>query len=518
MTPAQAQARMASRWLVTVAAMLATIIEVLDVTIANVALPHMQASFSSSVDEITWVLTSYLVANGIVMPLTGWLSARFGRKRFFVGSTVLFTASSMLCGMAWNLESMVVFRILQGIGGAALIPLSQASLMEAFPASQQGMAMAIWGVGLMSAPVMGPMLGGWLTDNYHWRWIFFVNLPFGGLAALLQMLFIHDSTHERKAPTRIDGVGLALVVLSVGCLQLMLDRGERADWFTSPWITGLAATSALSFVALAGWEVRHPEPVADLRLFRYRTFAVASALQAILAFALYGNVLTFPLYLQSLSGYSALQAGMANAPRGVATMVGMFVVAAAYGRIDTRIILGVGFALVTIGGFQMAHYTPAWGFWEFVQPSLVHGLGMGFTFVPLSAAALAAVPPARMENASGLFNLMRNAGGSIGISVCGTLIVRRAQLHQAHLVDHVTAANPTAALALADAGRLGQAAGLDAASAAERAPALLYAFIQREAANLAFEDAFRFLAWLSLAMLPLLFVIGKIKGEMRAAH
>jgi DHA2 family multidrug resistance protein len=507
-----------NKWLVAVAAMLATILEVLDVTIGNVALPHMQASFSASVDEVTWVLTSYLVSNGIVVPLTGWLSTLFGRKRFFMASTVLFTAASMLCGLAWNLESMVVFRVIQGMGGAAMIPMSQAVLMEAFPPAQHGLAMAVWGMGLMTAPILGPALGGWITDNYSWRWIYYVNLPFGVLALLLQAAFIPESKHAARKVERIDYLGLFLVVITIGAWQIVLDRGERADWFAAAWVWVFLGVSMTAFVALIWWETRYRHPVLDLSLFRFRAFAGGAAMSTLLSFTLYGNLVTWPLYLQQVMGYPALQAGLAMAPRGFATMTSMFFVGQLYGKIDTRFILAVGFTFVALGSFEMSRFTTESSFWSMVWPSLVHGFGMGFTFVPLSAAALAAVPAERVGNASGLFNLMRNTGASVGIAVAGTFIVRRAQLHQAILVTHVYPTNPAAQLAFQGGTELAMRAGAPAESAAQQAVAMIYGLVQRQAAVLAFSDVFVILTLVALTMLPLIVLLGRSRGGMVAAH
>jgi DHA2 family multidrug resistance protein len=507
-----------NKWLVAVAAMLATILEVLDVTIGNVALPHMQASFSASVDEVTWVLTSYLVSNGVVVPLTGWLSMLVGRKRFFMASTVLFTAASMLCGLAWNLQSMVVFRVVQGMGGAAMIPMSQAVLMEAFPPAQHGLAMAVWGMGLMTAPILGPALGGWITDNYSWRWIYYVNLPFGIVALLLQGAFIPESKHPARKIERIDYLGLALVVLTIGGWQIVLDRGERADWFAAAWVWVFLGVSMLAFVVLIWWETRCDHPVVELSLFRFRAFAAAAAMSTLLAFTLYGNLVAWPLYLQHVMGYPALQAGLALAPRGFATMTSMFIVGQLYGKIDTRFILATGFIFVAVGSFEMSQFTIQSSFWSMVWPSLVHGFGMGFTFVPLSAAALAAVPAERIGNASGIFNLMRNTGASVGIAVAGTIIVRRSQLHQAILVTHVDPTNPMAQLAFRGATELAMRAGAPPESAAQQATAMIYGLVQREAAVLAFSDVFVILTLVAVAMLPLIVFLGRSRGAMVAAH
>ena len=507
-----------NKWLVAVAAMLATILEVLDVTIANVALPHMQASFSASVDEVTWVLTSYLVSNGIVVPLTGWLSTLFGRKRFFMASTVVFTASSMLCGLAWNLQSMVVFRVIQGVGGAAMIPMSQAVLMEAFPPAQHGLAMAVWGMGLMTAPILGPALGGWITDNYSWRWIYYVNLPFGIIALFLQWAFIPESRHQSRKIERIDYLGLALVVIAIGALQIVLDRGERADWFAAAWVWVFSALTILAFVSLIWWETRYDHPVVDLSLFRYRSFGAAAAMTTLLSFSLYGNLVTWPLYLQQVMGYPALQAGLAMAPRGFSTMASMFIVGQLYGKIDTRFILATGFLFVALGSYQMSLFTIESSFWGMVVPSLVHAFGMGFTFVPLSATALGAVPADRVGNASGLYNLMRNTGASVGIAIASTFIVRRSQLHQAILVTHVNPTNPMAQLAFQGGTELAMRAGAPPESAAQQATAMIYRLVQREAAVLAFSDVFVILTFVSLAMMPLLLFLGRTRGGPAAAH
>jgi DHA2 family multidrug resistance protein len=507
-----------NKWLVAVAAMLATILEVLDVTIGNVALPHMQASFSASVDEVTWVLTSYLVSNGIVVPLTGWLSMLLGRKRFFMGSTILFTTASMLCGLAWNLQSMVVFRVIQGMGGAAMIPMSQAVLMEVFPPAQHGLAMAVWGMGLMTAPILGPALGGWITDNYSWRWIYYVNLPFGILALLLQAAFVPESKHPVRKIERIDYLGLILVVLTIGGWQIVLDRGERADWFAATWVWVFLIVSMTAFVALIWWETRYEHPVVDLSLFRFRAFAGGAAMATLLMFSLYGNLVTWPLYLQHVMGYPALQAGLAMAPRGLATMTSMFIVGQLYGKIDTRFLLAAGFTFVALGSFKMAHFTTESSFWSMVWPSLIHGFGMGFTFVPLSAAALSAVPPERIGNASGLYNLMRNTGASIGIAVAGTFIIRRSQFHQAILVTHVNPTNPAAQLAFQGGTELAMRAGAPPVSAAQQAAGLIYGLVQRQAAVLAFSDVFVILTLVAVTMLPLIVLLGRSRGGAAAAH
>ena len=497
--------------------MLATVLEVLDVTIGNVALPHMRASFAASTDEITWVLTSYLVATGIVIPLTGWLSAYFGRKRFFVASTLMFTSASMLCGVAWSLQSMVAFRIIQGIGGAAMIPMSQAVMIEAFPLAERGMAMAIWGVAMMAAPVFGPVLGGWITDNYSWRWVYYVNLPFGLLAAALQLAFIPDSEHQKRPP-RIDYLGFALVVLSIGCAQIVLDRGERADWFDAPWVLAFTAIAGLALATLVWWESRHEHPIVDLTLFRSRGFASACAMSMLLCFTLYGNLVTFPLYLQQVMGYTALTAGEAMLPRGLAMVLMMFIVGRIYGKVDVRLLVGTGFLLVAYGTYRMAQFTTQSTFWDMAVPSLITGFGSGLSFVPLSTTALGAVPIEKMGNAPGIYNLMRNFGGSAGIAVAGTFLLHRSQVHQAILSEHVSPANPLMPQMLQAAAETAVAAGASPSVAKETAMGMIYGLVQQQSAVLSYADVFLVLTAFSLATLPLLTVLGNVRAKGHGVH
>jgi len=507
-----------NKWLVTLAVMLATVLEVLDVTIANVALPHMQASFSASIDEVTLILTSYLVSSGIVIPLTGWLADRVGHKRLFVGSTLLFTLSSVLCGLAWNLESIVLFRIAQGIGGAALMPLSQATLLEVFPPAQHGLATAVWGIGIMAAPVLGPTLGGWLTDNYHWRWVFLVNLPLGLIAVALQVAFVPDDSAKQRTVARVDYVGILLVVLAIGCMQIVLDRGERSDWFAASWVWIFTTVSLLSAALLVPWELRQEAPVVDLRLFRKASFASGTLLTALLFACLYSNLIMFGLYLQVVMQYPAWNAGLTMAPRGIATMVGLFVIGQLYSRFDPRLILAAGLGLVGLSSLQMANFHPAYGPSELIFPLILSGLGIGWTFVPLSASTLSGVPPASLANASGLFNLMRNTGASVGIAISGTLLVRWGQAHQSLLVVHVNPLNPAADAALQGARAVAQHGGADPFTAANQALGLVYGLIQREATVLAFEDVFRFAGIVALSIIPLLLLLGKGRPDLSAIH
>lgn len=498
------------KWLVTLAVMLATVIEILDVTIANVSLPHMQATFSASVDEITWVLTSYLVATGIVVPMTGWLAGTFGTKRVLIGSTALFTTASILCGVAWDLPSMVLFRLLQGAGGAALMPLSQTKLLEVFPPREHGLATAIWGVGIMVAPILGPTLGGWLTDNYHWRWIFLVNVPVGVLAVVLQAAFVPGDTKESATkPVRTDYFGILLVVLSIGCMQIVLDRGERADWFAAPWVWAFCGVSVLSTIVLLPWEWRHESPVVDIRLFRYPGFAAGAAITVLLFASLYSNFIMFGLFLQLPLQYPALQAGFLMAPRGFATMIAMFIVGQLYLRLDARLVLALGVVLIALGGFEMSHWPGNVGPDNLLRPLMLTGLGIGLAFVPLSAMTISSIPSSSVANASALFNLMRNTGASVGITLSSTLVVRWGQLHQADLVGNVHATNALGQGALTQASAVAQHAGSDPVTAMSQAYGMVYGLILREASLKAFTDIFRLSGYVVLLILPLILFLRK---------
>ncbi len=511
MTDDSAEARKpVHKWLVALAVMLATVIEVLDVTIANVSLPHMRASFSASVDEVTWVLTSYLVATGIVVPMTGWFAATFGTKRLLIGSTLLFSAASALCGLAWDLPSMVFFRLLQGVGGAALMPLSQTKLLEVFPPAEHGLATAVWGIGIMVAPILGPTLGGWLTDNYHWRWIFLINVPIGLLAVLLQLAFVPgDRRDESRRSVRTDYIGFLLIVLSIGCAQIVLDRGERADWFAAPWVWAFTAVSVAATLLLVPWELRHREPVVQLRLFRDPTFAAGAVITVLLFASLYSNFIIYGLFLQLLMQYPALQAGVAMAPRGLATMFGMFIVGQLYTRLDARAVLLCGVALIAYGAFDMSRWHAGVSPEDMLPALLATGVGIGFSFVPLSALTISSVPPSSVASASALFNLMRNTGASVGITLSSTLLVRWGQIHQSRLVEHIQPTNPAAQAAFAGASSVAQAGGADPFTASQQANGILYGLVLHEASLLAFTDVFRWSGYIVLAIVPLVLILKK---------
>jgi DHA2 family multidrug resistance protein len=508
-----------SPWLIAVAAMAATFMEVLDTSIANVALPHIAGSLAASNDESTWVLTSYLISNAIVLPATGWLSNRFGRKRFLMACIMIFTLSSVLCGAAASLGMLLLARVIQGAGGGALQPISQAVLFESFPPSRRGIASAVFGMGVVVAPIIGPTLGGWITDNYSWRWIFYINVPIGLLALLMVKAVVEDPPYVRNAPrTSIDYVGFGLMALWLATLQIVLDKGQEVDWFSTPWVTWFCLVSVGALVAFVVWELRSPAPIVDLRVFRNRNFAVGTALIAVVGAVLYGMTALLPLFLQTLMGYPALNSGLAVSPRGIGALLAMALVGRLVGVIDTRALLAFGFGILSVSAFMLGRINLDIGMVSIVWPNIVNGVALGFLFVPLTASAVGTLEPRQMGNATGLFNLMRNLGGSIGISMVTTLIARKAQVHQAMLVSHLTPYDP-AMRQWMQTSRDALAPKVGAVAAAQQTWAAIYAIVLKQAALLAFVDTFRLLAVLCLAAIPTVLLLKKarVKGPV-AAH
>jgi DHA2 family multidrug resistance protein len=496
------------RAIVALSTMMATFVVILDVTIANVALDHMRGTLSAGVDEITWVLTSFLVANAISLPITGWLTDLVGRKRLFIIATVAFTLTSAAAGAAPTRAVIVIARFVQGLAGGPLVPLSQATMMETFP-HNRGMAMAIWGIGSMFAPIIGPTLGGWITDNWSWRWVFYINVPVGIAAVVLAWLFVPDSGTARPAVRRVDVSGLVLLVVGVAALQFVLDRGQREDWFASSLILTLTLVAAVALAALIVRELRVEEPVIDLRVLRHPTFAVATAAMFVISIAFYAIMVLSPLFTQILMGYTATLAGWVLAPGGMATLVTMPLAGALMSRLDPRVIIVTGCALNAYAMYLMATLTLQASYWQVMLPRLIQGLGIGFTFVPLSTVALSAVPMREMGHASGLFNFIRTIGGSIGIAAVATMLQRGSQTHQAHLTTHMSLYEPDVweryhALTATFAAR-----GADAVTAERQAWARLYEVVQRQALSLSFIDNFWLLVWIFAAVIPFVLLLGR---------
>jgi DHA2 family multidrug resistance protein len=498
-----------NKWLITISVMLPTIMEIIDTSVANVALPHMQGSLNAGTDEITWVLTSYLVANAVVLPMTGWLARMFGRKRFLITCIILFTLSSFLCGAAPTLATLIFFRIIQGAAGGALIPTSQAIMMETFPPHQQGMSMAIFGVGAMFGPIIGPALGGWITDNMNWRWIFYINIPIGIVAVIMATYFIFDPPYLKRTRVSIDYWGLTLLVIGLGALQVVLDKGQQDDWFNSSFILGCSVVSAFSLLLLIYVELKHPHPIVNLRLFKNLSFSAGNFIMFIVGFCLYSSIMLIPLFLQTLMGYNATMAGMVLAPGGVATLITMPFVGALISRYDGRKVVFCGLLIGAWSMYIMRGFTLEAAYWDFVWPRIVLGVGLAMIFVPLTTVTLATIQKEEMGNATGIFNLLRNVGGSVGIAIAATLLARYSQFYQNTLVSHVTPFNPAARTSLAGLKQAAMSRGIDAVTADRNALATIYGLVRRQAAMLAYNRIFWIVGIAFLIIIPFLILLKK---------
>jgi DHA2 family multidrug resistance protein len=501
--------------------MLATFMEVLDTSVANVALPHIAGNLSASTDEATWVLTSYLVANAIILPMGGWFSMLFGRKRFYMICVAVFTLSSFLCGLAPSLGWLVFFRILQGLGGGALQPMSQAVLVETFPREKHGMAMAVFGMGVVLAPVIGPTLGGWLTDDFSWRWIFFINIPVGALSLLMTQALVFDPPYLVRRTFRdglkIDYMGFGLLALGLGSLEVVLDEGQKEDWFGSQFIIVFAILAAVCLVWVVFWELRHEHPVIDFRVLKIRNFMLGTLAMLVLGFVLYGSTMLLPVMLQTLLGYTALLSGLALSPGGLVVIIFMPLVGTLLHRFEPRWLVIYGVVVSASGLLIMSRFNLYIDLRTAVWSRMVQSAGMAFLFVPISVAAVRMVPRDRMNYATGLFNLARNIGGSSGIATVTTLLALRGQMHQQNLVSHLTPYDPAYRDAIGRATALLHAHGASLPDAARKAHGLLYGNMLRQAAMLSFADAFWVMAVLFALIIPLMFLMkrtGPVQGPV----
>lgn len=508
MTPGRGSAvPQVNPWLVAVSVMFATFMEVLDTTVVNVSLPHIAGSLSASIDESTWALTSYLVANAIVLPLTGWLANHFGRKRLLTLSVGGFTVASFLCGLSPNLGTLVFFRVVQGLTGGALQPLSQAVLLEAFPPQDRGKAMGFWGLGIVVAPILGPLLGGWLTDSWSWRWVFYINIPIGLLSIVMTRLYVHDPPYIQRRSERVDYWGIGFLAVGIGALQVLLDKGQEEDWFASGQMRLCAALAVLGLVAFLVRELRTDHPVVDLAVFRNATYASGVVLMTVLGFVLYGSLVLLPILLQTLLGYPSFQAGVALAPRGMGSFLAMPVVGLLVGRVGARKLLALGL----LGGagtlFWFGRLSLSAGYWDIFWPQFLQGVCLGLLFVPLTTITMSAIPREGMGNATSLFNLMRNIGGSLGIATATTLLYRHGQEYGSRLASHLSAYDPGARALLEGLQRRFVAAGSDPVTAASQAHAAAAGLVARQATMMSFVSVFRLLGLTFLLMLPLLLVM-----------
>jgi len=507
-------------WIIAISVMFSTFMEVLDTTVVNVSLPHIAGNLSATIDEATWVLTSYLVANAIILPMTGWLASMFGRKRLLMMSVVGFTTASFLCGLAPTLGSLIFFRVLQGATGGALQPLSQAVLLEAFPPHDRGKAMGFWGLGIVVAPILGPVLGGYLTDSYSWRWVFYINIPIGIASIVMTKLFIFDPSYLRTESRRVDYWGIGMLAVGIGALQIVLDKGQEEDWFSSNLIIVLAILSAVTLIALVFHELTTDDPVVDLRVFKIRSYAVGVFLMTVVGFVLYGSMVLLPVMLQTLLGYPSLQAGIAMAPRGVGSFFMMPLTGLMTGKFDPRKLLTSGLIIGGLTLLWLSTLNLQAGYWDIFWPQLIQGAGMSLLFVPLTTVAMDPIPRERMGNATSLFNLMRNIGGSIGIATTGTLLARHSQATTSMLGAHVTPYDTAGQLTFNQMRNAFIAAGSDPVTATSRAYAAIFGMVQRHATMVSFVGIFQMLGLLFLAIIPLVLLMKRPKrgGAPAAAH
>lgn len=509
-------------WLATPAVALAAFMEVLDTSIANVALQHIAGSLSASASEASWVLTSYLVTNAVVIPISGWLATRFGRKRVFMTCIAGFTVSSFLCGFAPSLAALIIMRAIQGATGGGLQPNSQAIMSDAFPASKRGMAMALYGMAVVSAPAIGPTLGGWLTDNFSWRWVFLINVPVGIIVFSLVGAMIKDPPEMREEReqmkqrgSRIDYIGFSLIALGLGCMQVVLDRGQEDDWFSSGLITIMTITCVAALVATVIWELRQRDPLMDLRLLKNRDFAVANILMLTLGFMLIGSTFLLPSFTQTLLGYTATDAGTALTPGAIVLMFMMPVVGRLITVVDTRRLIAFGLVAGAFSMYLMAGFNLQIDYNTIVLIRMIQAAGLSFLFIPINTIAFQGIPRNRTNYASAIINLSRNIGGSIGISVAATMLTRRTQVHQNELVDRFNDYDPGFNRMLGGLKELYAHAG-NVLSASHQALATAYQALQQQAALLSYLDVFEVYAALFVVLLPLMLLIkpGHPEGEV----
>jgi DHA2 family multidrug resistance protein len=512
--------------MIALAVILPTFMEVLDTSIAAVALPYIAGSVSASNDEATWVLTSYLVANAVVLPASSWFSLKFGRKRFLLTCIVIFTVSSFACGSATSLGMILFARAVQGAGGGALQPISQAILLETFPPKKRGLAMALFGLGVVVAPVLGPTLGGWLTDTYSWRWAFYINIPVGILAITMIMRYVQDPPYIRDAkPGRFDRIGFGLLALWLALLQIILDKGQEDDWFGATWIRWATFILIVSFVSFIVWELRRHAPLVNLRVFRNRNFAIGCLLIACFGAAIYGLVTLLPLFYQELLGYTALNAGVAVSPRGMGAILAMPVIGLLTSRIDNRYLISFGFFLFGVCSLWFAHVDLQISQWSLLWPIILSGFGSGCVFVPLSTTAMAGLRNEEIGNASGLYNLLRNIGGSIGISIVNTIVARHEQVHRAYMVHWIDPTRPTYQQQMQGVTTLlNQSTGPNGATLStqsDRALGVINGVVNQQARLWSYVDDFRYLAFACFLCVPIVFLLKKAvakPGAVSAAH
>src|SRR5271165_615142 len=493
-----AEPRHVNPWIVAISVMFGTFMEVLDTTVVNVSLPHIAGSMSATTDEATWVLTSYLVANAIILPMTGWLASQFGRKRLLMLAVTGFTVASFFCGLAPNLASLIVFRCFQGAFGGALQPLSQAVLLEAFPPQDRGKAMGFWGLGIVVAPILGPVLGGYLTDSYNWRWVFYINIPVGIASIVMVRLFLFDPPYLRKKAATIDYWGMGLLTLAIASMQILLDKGEQDDWLSSLFIRTLLVIGVCGTIAFIVRELIADHPVVNLRVLKERTFTAGIILITVVGFVLYGSMVLLPLWLQTLLGYPAVQAGLTLAPRGFGSFIAMPLVGMLVSKIDPRKIIIAGLLTTSVTLFQFSRLSLDAGYWDFFWPQFFQGIAMGMVFVPLTTVTMSRIPKEQIGNATSINSLMRNIGASLGIASLTTYMSRQQQVHLNDLSVHVSPYNGIA-----------QRMMTNMPGTHQQGMARMWGMVLRQAAILSYIDAFVLLAAIFAGIIPLILIMKK---------
>jgi len=500
-------------WLIAVAVILPAFMEVIDTSIASVCIPYIAGSLSASNDEATWVLTFYLLSNAVVLPASAWFSLRFGRKRFLVASIIIFTIASFFCGAATSLLAILIARLIQGAGGGALQPLSQAILTESFPPEQRGMAQAIFGLGVVVAPILGPTLGGWLTDSFSWRWAFYINIPVGALALFLIARFVEDPPYIKKANAgRLDTIGFGLLAIWLGAMQIILDRGQEDDWFGAIWIRWAFGIMVVCFVAFVVTQLQSKKPLVDLTIFKYRNFTIGCLLIFLFGACVYGAVTILPLFFQNIMDYSATWAGIAVSPRGIGAVLMMPIVGLLVSRIDPRILISTGFLVFGICSVTWGRLTTDISPWSLTLPIVISGASLGLVFVPLATVSLGGLPPASIGNGSGLFNLMRNVGGSVGISIINTILARHEQLHRSEMVRNLAESSVNFQNQLAQHQQF-LAPVYGAANSLVRSYGMIQNTLTQQAQVWSYVDDFRYMAIAAIACAPIVWAMKRVRAR-----
>jgi MFS transporter, DHA2 family, multidrug resistance protein len=492
-----------NKWIVALTVMLPTLMVIMDTSVVNVSLDHIRGSLSAGIDEATWSITSYLAANAIIVPMTGWLSRLIGRKRYLIFSVTLFTLSSLLCGISWNIQSLIFFRVLQGISGGSLQPISQSILLETFPPVQHGMAMAIYGIGIMFGPIIGPFVGGWITDNWSWSWIFYINIPIGIISVLMSVMFIVDPDYMQRAKMKIDYMGLAFLGIGVGCLQMVLDRGQREDWFASEFILWLSVISVIALVVFVFVEIFIEVPIVNLGVLKNTTFSLGNVIIFFILMNLFGGMVLLPIYLQTLMGYTATLAGSVLAPGGVASLITMPIVGQLMTRYSSKVLLVIGIIITTYSTFLMSQFNLLTDFNTVLWPRILLGAGMGFMIIPLTTLTLSRIRKEEMGNATSIFNLVRNLGGSFGVALTTTFLSRRSQFHQSRIIEHLTPFDMNYILGTNRAAEALHYRGFEPGSAGQGGLGVIYEQLLKEASMLSFNDVFYLLTITLIMMIPL---------------